>query len=154
MLPLRKYASFQGRAPRAEYWWFYLLTMVLGLIASILDEVLGLAEGINDTGPINGLITLAMFIPMIAVTFRRLHDTDRSGWWLGGPMIALIPVIGGALIMTEDAESIGVPVMIAGVLFFVWAIAMLVFMILEGNQGSNSYGPDPYDPDDLETVFA
>ncbi|MCZ8235565.1 MAG: DUF805 domain-containing protein [Inhella sp.] len=69
-----KYATFSGRATRAEYWWFFLFTFLGSLI------------------PIVGLIfALAVLIPSIAVAVRRLHDTDRSGWWI---LIGLIPLVG------------------------------------------------------------
>jgi uncharacterized membrane protein YhaH (DUF805 family) len=113
--PLPKYADFSGRAPRAEYWWFYLLVIIGDIVATILDSLLGLDGAVGPYGIVTMLFGLAVLIPSIAVGARRLHDTDRSGWWL---LIALIPFIG--------------------------AIVLLVFFVLPGTQGTNRFGPDPY----------
>lgn len=113
--PLKKYADFSGRAPRAEYWWFYLLIIIGYIVATILDSLLGLDGAVGPYGIVTALFGLAVLIPSIAVGARRLHDTDRSGWWL---LIGLIPLIG--------------------------AIVLLVFFVLPGTQGSNRFGPDPY----------
>lgn len=113
--PLKKYADFSGRAPRAEYWWFVLLYLVGYLVATILDSILGLGSTVYTYGPITLLLALAILIPSIAVGARRLHDTGRSGWWL---LIGLIPFIG--------------------------AIVLLVFFVTPGQSGSNEYGDDPY----------
>lgn len=113
--PLKKYADFTGRAPRAEYWWFVLLYVVGYFVASILDSILSLGSMFYAYGPITLLFLLAILVPSLAVGARRLHDTDRSGWWL---LIGLIPLIG--------------------------AIVLLVFFVSEGTQGSNQYGENPY----------
>lgn len=82
---LKKYAEFNGRARRQEYWMFILFNMIFATAASILDYILG-------TGSIINLIySFAVLIPGIAVGVRRLHDTGRSGWML---LIGLIPIIG------------------------------------------------------------
>ena len=74
-----KYADFNGRASRSEYWWFFVFLMLGGIASSIMNETL------------NGLFYLAVFLPTIAVTTRRLHDTNRSGWF---QLIGLIPLLG------------------------------------------------------------
>ena len=112
--PLKKYADFSGRAPRAEYWWFYLLVIVVYLVASIVDSMMWSNFGGTGYGMMTALAGLALLIPSIAAGARRLHDTDRSGWWL---LIAFIPIIG--------------------------AIVLIVFFVLQGTQGPNSYGEDP-----------
>lgn len=115
VLPLKKYADFTGRARRKEYWMFVLLTFGLYIGAAILDSVAGMSGTVGGAyGPIMVAVALGLLIPSIAVAIRRLHDTDRSGWWL---LIALVPIIG--------------------------SIVLLVFMILEGTRGSNRFGPDP-----------
>jgi uncharacterized membrane protein YhaH (DUF805 family) len=113
--PLKKYADFSGRAPRAEYWWFVLLYFVGYIVASIIDSILGLTPLVLTYGPITMLFALAILIPSISVGVRRLHDTDRSGWWM---LISLVPLIG--------------------------AIVLIVFFVSEGTKGDNRYGPDPY----------
>jgi len=75
------YAIFSGRATRAEFWWFFLFCMIVGLMGSVIDAALGLDAAIGGNGVFTTLIQLATFLPSIAVGSRRLHDTNRSGWW-------------------------------------------------------------------------
>jgi uncharacterized membrane protein YhaH (DUF805 family) len=113
---LKKYAVFSERARRKEYWMFVLFNMVFALVAMILDNVFGIAiEGVGY-GPIYILYTLAILIPGIAVTVRRLHDTGKSGWMV---FVALIPIVG--------------------------AIWLLILMLTEGSPGENEYGQNPKD---------
>ncbi len=72
---LEKYADFNGRARRSEFWYFVLFQVLVGIVASILDQILG-TERI-----VSGLVSLALLLPGLAVGARRLHDTGRSGWW-------------------------------------------------------------------------
>ena len=89
---MRKYVDFSGRARRKEYWLFYVGYIILSIIASIIDVILGT----NDYGLFQGVLGLALLIPSLAVTARRLHDTGRSGWW---QLLWLIPVIGWILLI-------------------------------------------------------
>ena len=75
----KKYATFDGRASRSEYWWFVLFTFLVSMGTGIISETL------------SGLFSLAVLLPSLAVGARRLHDTDRSGWFL---LLWIIPVIG------------------------------------------------------------
>ncbi len=86
------YFVFKGRAKRAEFWWFFLFLMILGIMTSIIDSTLGteivtnnmgtISEGDDQkTGIFSTVIQLITFIPGLAVGARRLHDTNRSGWW-------------------------------------------------------------------------
>ncbi len=113
---LRKYAVFSGRARRKEYWCFALFYLVLYLISGVIDLVLGSIwrPGEAEIGVLALLLGIALFLPSLAVAVRRLHDTDRSGWWV---LIAFIPIVG--------------------------VIVLLVFLILDGTRGENRYGPDP-----------
>jgi uncharacterized membrane protein YhaH (DUF805 family) len=105
---LKKYAEFNGRARRTEYWMFALFNVIISL-------VLGLIEGIaGGPGVLASLYSLAVFVPSIAVSVRRLHDIDRSGWWL---LIGFVPLFG--------------------------VIALLVFMVLDSQPGNNQYGANP-----------
>ncbi len=88
-----KYATFQGRAPRAEFWWFYLFVIIGMLVTSIIG---GVSDSSALGGIAYGLFSLGILLPNLAVSVRRLHDTDRSGWWL---LIMLIPLIGTILII-------------------------------------------------------
>jgi uncharacterized membrane protein YhaH (DUF805 family) len=89
--PLKKYADFSGKARRKEFWLFNFIGF-LGIVISWIDALLA----ISGTSPwqtpfLTYIFIFAFFIPMIAVTVRRLHDTSRKGWW---SLIYLIPVIG------------------------------------------------------------
>lgn len=113
-LPLKKYAQFSGRSRRKEYWSFFLLYLVSLIVASIIDNILGLANELTGYGPISVLVILGLFVPSLAAGVRRLHDTDRSGWWL---LISFIPILG--------------------------TIVLIVFLATEGTRGPNRYGEDP-----------
>ena len=114
LIVLRKYADFTGRAQRAEYWFFTLFYLLFFLALSLVDGAAGLFNAAYGLGLLGGLFALAMILPSIAVSVRRLHDTSRSGWWL---LISLIPLIGG--------------------------IVLLVFVCLDSTPGTNAYGPNP-----------
>ncbi|MBT3153223.1 DUF805 domain-containing protein [Streptomyces sp. CHD11] len=105
---IKKYAVFTGRARRQEYWMFALFNVGIVLVLSIIDMV---ALGANVLVP---LYSLAVLLPNLGVTVRRLHDTGRSGWWC---LIALVPVVG--------------------------VIVLIVFLATEGNQAGDKYGPNP-----------
>lgn len=109
-----KYATFSGRARRSEYWWFVVFSIVVLGIAAGIDAGTGLAFEGSFVGPIYAVIALILVIPSIAVTFRRLHDTGRSGWWW---LLSLLCGIGG--------------------------IILFIFCLIAGNPGDNEYGPDP-----------
>ncbi len=77
---LHKYADFNGRARRSEFWWWALFTVLVGFVAGIIDAVLG-TRSASGNGLIGSIAELAMVLPSLAVGARRLHDTGRSGWW-------------------------------------------------------------------------
>jgi uncharacterized membrane protein YhaH (DUF805 family) len=77
---LKKYAVFKGRARRKEYWYFVLFNTLITIVLGIIDGVTGLVSAEAGIGLLSGLYTLAVLIPSIAVSVRRLHDTNRSGW--------------------------------------------------------------------------
>ena len=111
---LKNYADFNGRATRKEYWYFALFNIIVSIALAVIDGVTGTFSAKAGMGMLGGLYMLGVLIPGLAVSVRRLHDTDRNGWWL---LIALIPVIG--------------------------AIVLLVFMVQDGKLGENYYGPNP-----------
>lgn len=111
---LRKYAVFSGRARREEYWYFFLFSIIVSIVLGVIDGVTGSYSPETGMGLLGGLYALAVLIPSIAVAVRRLHDTERSGWWL---LIALVPLIG--------------------------AIVLLVFMVQDSKPGQNQYGVNP-----------
>lgn len=93
---LKKYAVFSGRARRKEYWYFVLFNILFAILAGVIDGVLGTYDPDAGIGLVGVIYSLAVLLPGIAVSVRRLHDTDRSGWWL---LIALIPLIGPLILL-------------------------------------------------------
>ena len=109
LVVLQRYAKFDGRAGRAEYWWFVLANLIIYVLGLILMQISSILV-ILLIG-----FWLAIIVPSIAVAIRRLHDTNKSGWFL---LISLIPFVGG--------------------------IILLVFLATPGTPGPNEYGaPDP-----------
>ncbi|MCU0906789.1 MAG: DUF805 domain-containing protein [Rhodobacteraceae bacterium] len=105
---LSNYVTFSGRARRSEYWWFYLFTVLVNFAGGVLDATTG------GAGLINLAVFLGLFLPTIAMSVRRLHDMDRSGWWL---LIIVVPLIG--------------------------ILLLLYWFVTRGTQGPNRFGPDP-----------
>ena len=105
----QKYADFNGRAPRSEYWWWVLAYAIVYIAAAIIGGILG---KIGMFLPL--LVALAVIVPTLAVGVRRLHDVDKSGWWL---LIGLVPFVGGLI--------------------------LLYFFVQRGTAGTNQFGPDP-----------
>lgn len=106
-----KYVTFSGRARRAEYWWFILATILVSIVLGVIDGLLGLG---GEFGLLSNIWSLAVFLPSLAAGARRLHDTDRSAWWL---LIMLLPLIG--------------------------VIVLIVFFAQKGTDGPNRFGADP-----------
>ncbi len=99
MKALTQYVEFTGRARRKEFWTFTLVNLVISLIISALDNIVGLGIGFLGT-----LFSLAILLPSIAVAIRRLHDIGKEGWWL---LIGLIPIIGWIVLIyfyVQDSE--------------------------------------------------
>ena len=78
---LRHYADFNGRSQRSEFWWFYLFGIIAAFVATFLDTII-FSTPVEDYGPLTIIADLALLIPTLAVGSRRLHDINRSGWWL------------------------------------------------------------------------
>ena len=121
------YVTFSGRARRSEFWFWFLFAIIAGVVAAVLDSMLfpammdvqtemgdGVASFSAQGGPISALVSLGLFLPGLAVAVRRLHDVDRSGWWL---LLAFVPLIG--------------------------IIVLIVWWCTEGTRGPNRFGPDP-----------
>jgi uncharacterized membrane protein YhaH (DUF805 family) len=95
---LTQYATFSGRARRSECWWFFVFNAIVGVAAAVLD-------GGSSDGPVSTLSALALLLPTLAVSVRRLHDTDRSGWCL---LFVLIPLIGSIVLiafLVQDSDG-------------------------------------------------
>ena len=110
---LKKYAVFNGRARRKEYWMFFLCNLIIGFLLGIIEGILGISSQ-GDQSILANIYMLAVLLPSLAVGARRLHDTNRSGWWL---LISFVPIIG--------------------------AIVLLVFLVQDSQAGQNQYGPSP-----------
>lgn len=104
---LTQYAVFSGRSRRSEYWWYTLFAVVVSLVASQIDAALG-------SQVVSIVLALALLLPGLGVSIRRLHDTGRSGWWL---LIGLVPVVG--------------------------VIVLIVFYVQDSQPMTNAYGPSP-----------
>jgi uncharacterized membrane protein YhaH (DUF805 family) len=111
---LRKYAEFNGRARRKEYWMYVLFNIIFLIVAAIIDNLTGTTIGELPYGLFYFGYTLAVLIPGLAVGVRRLHDIGKSGWFM---FLALIPIVG--------------------------AIWLLVLFCKDGVTGANEYGPNP-----------
>lgn len=109
-----RYAQFTGRARRTEYWYFALFNLIASVVLAVLDGLFGTLNAATGAGLLSGLYALGVLIPSLAVAVRRLHDTNRTGWWL---LIALVPIVG--------------------------VIVLIVFMLLDSQPGTNQYGPNP-----------
>ena len=102
-----QYVGFSGRARRSEYWYFFLFNVLVSIVFSIIDAVIG-------SQVLGIIVSLALLLPGLAVTLRRLHDTDRTGWWI---WIAIIPIVG--------------------------VIVLIVFLCKDSDPGANKYGQSP-----------
>ena len=145
--PFKKYADFSGRAPRAEYWWFVLLYIIAAIITQSIDAIVGV-KILGPYGIATCVLMAAIVIPSIAVGVRRLHDTNRTGWWLLAPVIPYgiaMVTMGPALLDPTGANlgSMGIASLFL-LVGFVLAIVLLVFYCTSGTKGPNNYGDDPY----------
>ena len=99
---LGKYATFSGRASRSEYWWWTLALIIVFVLLGINDgaiiaPILGFEQFAPNAGqPLSLLVALSILLPSLAVSVRRLHDTDRSGWWV---LVGLVPLIGNLVLL-------------------------------------------------------
>src|SRR6056300_678601 len=105
---LKKYAVFNGRAQRKEYWMFLLFNIIISLGLTFIEALISISSTIS------GIYNLAVLLPGMGVSIRRLHDTNRTGWWL---LIGLIPILG--------------------------AIVLIVFMAQDSQVDENQYGLNP-----------
>jgi uncharacterized membrane protein YhaH (DUF805 family) len=111
---LQKYGVFDGRSRRKEYWFFVLFSTLISLLLIAIDSATGTFRSPRGPGLLSGIYSLAVLVPSLAVSVRRLHDTNRTGWWL---LLGIVPFIG--------------------------PIVLLVFFASDGNPDDNEYGPNP-----------
>jgi uncharacterized membrane protein YhaH (DUF805 family) len=86
----QKYADFNGRARRSEFWFFILFTVIVGFVATVIDAIIHTSSTFGGRGLVSTIAQLALLLPQLAVGARRLHDTDKTGWW----QLLYITVIG------------------------------------------------------------
>ena len=148
----RNYINFKGRAQRSEFWWFTLFTVIVSVVLGILGSAL---PALNV---LEGIYSLAVLLPSLAVTVRRLHDTNRPAWWLLIYLaIFLAWVIGGIILAVsigiDDPDALESDIqewpgytayIIACILFsLAGAVTMIIICAQRGTAGANRYGPDP-----------
>lgn len=109
----RNYARFSGRARRSEFWFWILFSFLVGIVASAIDNALGITTS-TGSGPFQGIVSLALLIPSLAMGWRRMHDTGKAGALY---LLGIIPIVGTILII-------------------VWAAQ-------DSQPGENKYGPSP-----------
>ncbi len=165
LMPLRRYADFSGRSRRMEFWMWVLFQFLIGIVFLVLIMILGGAAVISGEPSqvmavggviavlygLNLLLMLAFFIPNLAVTVRRLHDSNRSGWWImlfWGPYLMIIVslvVVGAGAVAASKGGALtgGILYMLSALGLLVGSLVLLVFMFLEGTRGPNHYGADP-----------
>jgi uncharacterized membrane protein YhaH (DUF805 family) len=166
ILPLKRYAQFNGRSRRKEFWMWVLFVFLMTIALTIVDSILGLGgrtvAGSTESatpamtgfgygaaasgGLLTNLFSLATLIPYLAVSVRRLHDTDRSGWFVLLPLLPLLIALG---VMVAGAMSMNPAMMVIGgvaiLAALICSILVLVWYCTPGTRGSNRFGPDPLD---------
>lgn len=141
----RNFFNFNGRAQRSEFWWFVLFAFISQAILNFIPFI-------------GSIYSLVLLLPSLAVTARRLHDTNRTAWWM---LLYLVPVLGFIVLVIAFLSLLGADALspwgaddvewgILGILFLVWLfgsiaawILLLIFQIMPGTVGPNRYGPDP-----------
>lgn len=145
---LKKYTVFSGRARRKEYWFFVLFNTMVFLLMSVIDALIGTYDPITEIGILASIYSLGVFLPSMAVTVRRLHDTDRNGWWILLPILAviigviLITIIIPTVDNTGSSATSGI-IIVVGLLMLASYIMLFVFMVLDSTPGTNNYGANP-----------
>jgi uncharacterized membrane protein YhaH (DUF805 family) len=146
LIVLRKYAVFRGRARRKEFWLFALVSFLIALLLEVADSAFGLTRNVG----LADVYSLLVFVPTTAVAVRRLHDTNRSGWWL---LIGPAPSIGSFLLyhfyffalasqdrVPQPPERWPFPTL---VLMFIGNLVLFVFLVKDSQPTENRHGPNP-----------
>ena len=153
-LGFKNYFKFSGRATRAEYWWWLLFTVLTGIGLDVVDT-LACTMGDSGQGLLGFLFKLATIIPSFALGVRRLHDINRTGWWLlvwgffpmaaigGGILLVSFFLLDNFLILAVLGFAMAIGF---GILGIIGVIVLIVWAIKQGDEGLNKYGPDPRQP--------
>ena len=147
---LKKYAVFSGRARRKEFWLFVLFNLLASIILIFADILLGTFDEETGSGLLGSIYALGIFIPYLAVTVRRLHDTNKSGWWILMPlstlilagilMAILIPMLGAK---GANETVVGIAVVFLVITVLATNIAFFVFLVSDSTPGVNRFGNNP-----------
>ena len=129
----QKYVDFSGRASRSEYWWFFLFTVIARVLTAFIPGV-------------GFIVSLGLLLPSLAATARRLHDTNRTGWWILLPISVGIGGIIAGGILAAIGVGVGVAAAIAILGLFLGFLVLLRFLIQPSDPGANRYGPSPFSP--------
>jgi uncharacterized membrane protein YhaH (DUF805 family) len=132
----KKYMDFNGRARRSEFWYWTLFTVIVSIVAGILDGIFRTRDALGGNGVVATIAGLALLLPSVSVGARRLQDTDRPGWLVAlfyGPAI-----LGRLLAFTGSLALIG----LLGLLTLVGLIVLIVFWV-QDSKPDNQYGPNP-----------
>jgi len=134
----QKYATFTGRAPRSEYWWFSLFTALISVLGGVISATLYGDPGEPTLYDITGLLLL---LPSVAVSIRRLHDVNKSGWWLLYPLAGLILIPIASLF--DDTSLMDSAIVISIALMTLGYLYVLYLAIKKSDSGENQYGKSP-----------
>ena len=156
---IKKYCCFKGRARRSEYWTWVLAYFLLSFVLSMLNMFIMVSrmEVMDPGDPLSfymspgyillALVGLALFLPNLGVTVRRLHDTNRSGWWAVAPIVLYVPLYIAMLAMIKNGGDNFMSIMVIfGLLSLValaYCIIMLVWLCQDSDPQPNKYGPSP-----------
>jgi uncharacterized membrane protein YhaH (DUF805 family) len=126
----KHYFDFHGRARRSEFWWYILVVIVLQVVLGIIQRFIG-------TQLLTGLLSLALLLPNLGVAVRRLHDINKTGWWI---LLPLAPMVLALIFTFMFQWTIA---MILGVATLACSILLIYWYAQPGTAGQNPYGPDP-----------
>ncbi len=134
--PFRKYADFTGRATRREFWFFLLLYSVMVLVANFFDVLDGDRVVVAARmGAAELTVSILLLLPLLSTSARRLHDSDRSGWWM---MLLYLPYVGWVAAQgRQDAELV-----VSGAIL-VGFVALVILFLLPGTPMENRFGSNP-----------
>lgn len=148
---IKNYVNFAGRARRKEFWFFNLFAFIFTFVAGLLDwTLLG-----RENAFLQALVNLFLFLPSLAVSVRRLHDTGRSGvnmllyliFSLLALVVSFVVLLSAGLLAYGAAKSmsLGLTVFFGATfaVWFGWAVVLIVWFCIDGTKGDNKYGPDP-----------
>ena len=134
----KKYATFKGRASRSEYWWYSLFASLIALLGAVIANTL---YGDPSELTLFDIVSLLLLLPGLAVGIRRLHDVNKSGWWLLYPWLGLILVPIASLF--DDTSLMDSMVVISFSLMTLGYLYVLYLAIKKSDSGENQYGKNP-----------